>query len=60
LSIVQHTPLKNLYIIPAAVLALGIAFFFCYVPWFQNIFQMRPVPAEHIFIPMTFGIALLM
>ncbi|KAF5309044.1 hypothetical protein D9619_013557 [Psilocybe cf. subviscida] len=59
LSIVQHTPLKNLYVIPAALLALGIAFFFCYVPWFQQIFQTRPVPAEHIFIPMTFGVALL-
>ena len=25
----------------------------------QKVFQMRPVPAEHIFIPMSFGIALL-
>lgn len=25
----------------------------------QKVFQMRPVPAEHIFIPMAFGIVLL-
>ncbi|KAF9554795.1 sodium-potassium ATPase [Agrocybe pediades] len=59
LSIVQHTPLRNLYLLPTAIMALGIALFFCYVPWFQRVFQMRPVPAEHIFIPMTFGLALL-
>ncbi|KDR70264.1 hypothetical protein GALMADRAFT_255158 [Galerina marginata CBS 339.88] len=59
LSIFQHTPQQNLYIIPAAGMALAIAFFFCYVPWFQRVFQMRPVPAKHIFIPITFALALL-
>ncbi|KAF9481785.1 sodium-potassium ATPase [Pholiota conissans] len=59
LSIFQHTPLKNLYIFPAAILALGIAFFFDEVPFFQKVFQMHPVPVEHIFIPMTFGLGLL-
>jgi len=60
LSILQHTPAKNLYIFPAAIVTLGIALFFCYIPWSQKVFQMRPVPAQHIFIPMIFGIALLM
>ena len=32
LSILQHTPLQNLYILPAALMALSIAFFFSYVP----------------------------
>ncbi|KAF8154699.1 sodium-potassium ATPase [Crassisporium funariophilum] len=59
LSILKHTPGKNWYIFPSAILALVIGIFFCYVPWFQKIFQTRPVPVEHFFIPMTFGLSLL-
>jgi sodium/potassium-transporting ATPase subunit alpha len=32
-SIFTNTPLKNLYCIPAAVMALIIAIFFSYIPW---------------------------
>ncbi|KAF8987235.1 sodium-potassium ATPase [Cyathus striatus] len=60
LSIIQHKPQSNWYIFPAAVLALCIGIFFCYVPWFQKVFQTRPIPVEHFFIPITFGIALLL
>ncbi|KDQ57331.1 hypothetical protein JAAARDRAFT_194477 [Jaapia argillacea MUCL 33604] len=59
LSIFQHTPASNWYVFPAAGLALCIGIFFCYVPWFQKVFQTRPIPVEHFFIPITFGLALL-
>ncbi|TFK33627.1 sodium-potassium ATPase [Crucibulum laeve] len=59
LSILQHTPASNWYVFPAASMALCIGIFFCYVPWFQKVFQTRPIPVEHFFIPVTFGIAIL-
>ncbi|KAF8577540.1 sodium-potassium ATPase [Ramaria rubella] len=59
LSIFQHTPAKNLYLVPAMICALVVAIFFSYVPFFQHVFLTRGIPAEHYFIPMTFGIVLL-
>ncbi|KAI0735310.1 sodium-potassium ATPase [Earliella scabrosa] len=60
LSIVQHTPLSNPYTFAAAAVALCIGIFFHYVPWFQNVFQTRPIPVEFFFIPITFGLGLLL
>lgn len=59
LSIFQHTPALNYYLFPAMGLALCLAVFFSYVPFFQKIFLTRGIPAENYFIPITFGIGLL-
>lgn len=59
LSIFQHTPASNWYVFPAADMALVLAIFFSYVPWFQKVFQTRPIPVEFFFIPITFGLGLL-
>lgn len=59
LSIFQHTPASNWYVFPAAGMALVLAIFFSYVPWFQKVFQTRPIPVEFFFIPITFGLGLL-
>ncbi|KZS91530.1 sodium-potassium ATPase [Sistotremastrum niveocremeum HHB9708] len=59
LSIFQHKPSGNWYIFPAMACALGIAAFFSYIPFFQTTFLTRGVPVEFYFIPVTFGIALL-
>ncbi|OCH96530.1 sodium-potassium ATPase [Obba rivulosa] len=59
LSIFQHTPASNWYVIPAAGISLCLGFFFCYVPWFQHVFQMRGVPVEFFFIPISFALGLL-
>ncbi|KAI0762858.1 sodium-potassium ATPase [Fomes fomentarius] len=60
LSIVQHSPLSNPSVFVAAAMALSIGIFFHYVPWFQKLFQTRPVPVEFFFIPITFGLALVL
>ncbi|KAI0757131.1 sodium-potassium ATPase [Daedaleopsis nitida] len=60
LSIVQHTPLSNPWNFVAAAMALCIGIFFHYVPWFQKVFQTRSIPVEFFFIPITFGIGLLL
>ncbi|KAF8486705.1 sodium-potassium ATPase [Gautieria morchelliformis] len=58
-SIFQHTPAKNWYLVPAMICALVVAIFFSYIPFFQNAFLTRGIPAEHYFIPVAFGAALL-
>jgi len=58
-SIFQHTPSQNLYLFPAAAAALLLGIFFHYVPWFNKVFQTRPLPLEFFFIPLTFGLSLL-
>ena len=37
-----------------------IVIFFLYVPKFQQVLGEVPVPAEHWFLPMTFGLAILL
>ncbi|EMD41786.1 hypothetical protein CERSUDRAFT_90363 [Gelatoporia subvermispora B] len=59
LSIFQHTPASNWYVVPAAATSLCLGIFFSYVPWFQSIFQTRGVPVEFFFIPLTFALGLL-
>ncbi|KAG7529951.1 hypothetical protein FFLO_05307 [Filobasidium floriforme] len=61
LSLFQHPFIgnprtSNKYIIPAMIAGLAFCFFFSYVPFFHNTFLTRGVPVEHIFLPFTFAI----
>ncbi|GAA5822430.1 hypothetical protein JCM11251_006335 [Rhodosporidiobolus azoricus] len=65
-SIFQQDPLfnpktRNLYLIPAMILALVFGIFFSYIPWFQDVFHTRGrgLKVEHFFIPMAYGVCLL-
>ncbi|KAF2225003.1 hypothetical protein BDZ85DRAFT_233323 [Elsinoe ampelina] len=60
LSLLQHPVWKNLYLGPAIVFALLIAVFFLYVPKFQETLGTSTVPVEHWFLPMAFGMAILL
>lgn len=40
--------------------ALVMAFFWLYVPEFQNVLDTAEVPVEHWFLPMAFGIGLIL
>lgn len=62
LSIFQQPPIlnkatQNYYLFPAMAIALIVALFFSYIPWFQNIMQTRGVGAESIFLPSTCAFA---
>ncbi|KAF4573612.1 hypothetical protein EYR36_008130 [Pleurotus pulmonarius] len=64
LSLFQQNPLggpktRNYFIFPAMLAALGLACFFSYVPWFQNIFLTRGIKAEYFFLPMAYGVGIL-
>jgi len=58
LSIVKHR--LNWYLGPAIVFALLIAIFFLYVPKFNEVLDTAVVPVEHWFLPMAFGMGLLL
>lgn len=63
-SIFQHPPLfkkstQNWYLFPAILFALTIIFIFCYIPGVQDVISSAPVPVEHWFLPMAFGLGLL-
>ncbi|PNS21486.1 Sodium/potassium-transporting ATPase subunit alpha-A [Sphaceloma murrayae] len=60
LSLVQHPVWRNLYLGPAIVFALLIAVFFLYVPRFQETLGTSEVPVEHWFLPMGFGMGILL
>ncbi|KAI0064852.1 sodium-potassium ATPase [Artomyces pyxidatus] len=59
-SIVQRPPTWNVNraVVPSALLALAIGIFFSYIPAFHSIFQTHDIPVEYFFIPMTFGLGL--
>ncbi|KAK0634214.1 hypothetical protein B0T14DRAFT_508558 [Immersiella caudata] len=64
LSIFQHPPLfnkatQNYYLFPAMLFALVMAFFWLYIPPLQPMLGTTPVPVEHWFLPMAFGLVLL-
>ncbi|GAA5977314.1 hypothetical protein JCM10908_004936 [Rhodotorula pacifica] len=64
LSIFQQDPIfnprtRNLRLFPAMLIALCLAVFFSYVPFFQKTFLTRGVAAEFYFLPMAYGIGLL-
>lgn len=58
LSVLKHR--LNWYLIPAIVFALLIAIFFLYVPKFHAVLGTAVVPVEHWFLPMGFGMGLLL
>lgn len=65
LSIFQHPPLfnkktQNLWLFPAILFALVMVFFWCYIPRLQDVLDTAEVPVEYWFLPMTFGLAILL
>ncbi|KAK3937704.1 putative type IIC NA+/K+/H+-transporting ATPase [Diplogelasinospora grovesii] len=65
LSIFQHPPLfnkntQNWYLFPAILFALVMAFFWLYIPALQSTIGTADVPVEHWFLPMAFGLGVLL
>ena len=65
LSILSQPPLfrlstQNLYLLPAIAFALVAAIFFMYVHKFQTVLGTSPVPVEYWFLPMGFGMGILL
>jgi sodium/potassium-transporting ATPase subunit alpha len=65
LSILQHPPLanertQNWLLFPAIAFALVMAIFWLYVPAFNSVLGTSPVPVAHWFLPMAFGMAMLL
>ena len=58
LSVVNHR--FNWYLVPAIIFALLIAIFFLYVPKFHQVLDTAIVPVAHWFLPMAFGMGLLL
>lgn len=58
LSVVNHR--FNWYLVPAILFALLIAIFFLYVPKFHEALGTAIVPVAHWFLPMGFGMGLLL
>ncbi|KAI0041569.1 sodium-potassium ATPase [Auriscalpium vulgare] len=61
-SILQQPPSWgiNKTIVPAALTALAIGIFFSYPSFFHTIFKTHGIPAEYFFLPMAFGLGILM
>ncbi|KAK0431959.1 hypothetical protein EV421DRAFT_2011723 [Armillaria borealis] len=63
LSLFQQNPLgsktRNIFIFPAMAVALTIACFFSYIPWFQQVLLTRGVHVEFFFLPIAYGIVML-
>ncbi|KAK0488448.1 hypothetical protein IW261DRAFT_1580898 [Armillaria novae-zelandiae] len=57
LSLFQQNPLgsntHNIFIFPAMAVALTIACFFSYIPWFQQVLLTRGVHVEFFFLPIA-------
>ncbi|KAI9691108.1 MAG: hypothetical protein M1822_008728 [Bathelium mastoideum] len=65
LSILTQPPLfrrstQNFYLLPAIGFAVVFAIFFMYVPKFHSVLGTSPVPAEFWFLPMGFGMGILL
>ena len=63
LSIFQHPPVlnkqtQNLWLFPAILFALLMAFFWLYIPKLQDVLETAEVPVEYWFLPMTFGLGI--
>lgn len=64
-SIFQQPPIgrkstQNWYLLPFMALSLLVAIFLSYVPAFQRVFLTRGVSVEHYFLPMAFGVGMLL
>ncbi|KAH8729495.1 hypothetical protein BGZ61DRAFT_491819 [Ilyonectria robusta] len=65
LSIIQHPPLfnketQNLYLFPAILFALVMAFLWLYPPVFHRVLLTAEVPVEYWFLPMAFGMGIIL
>ncbi|KPM39669.1 Sodium/potassium-transporting ATPase subunit alpha-1 [Neonectria ditissima] len=65
LSIIQHPPLfnratQNWYLFPAILFSLVMAFLWLYPHVFQNVLDTAAVPVEYWFLPMGFGVGLIL
>ncbi|EGE05367.1 H/K ATPase alpha subunit [Trichophyton equinum CBS 127.97] len=65
LSIFQQPPIfnketQNPLLFAAMLFSLMIIFIFCYIPGIQNTVATTTVPVEHFFLPIAFGIGLLL
>lgn len=65
LSIFQHPPLfnrrtRNVWLFPAILFSLVMAFFWLYIPRLQEVLSTAEVPVEYWFLPMTFGLGILL
>lgn len=64
LSIFQHKPIldkktSNYALLVAMAFALGVTFFFNYIPWFQKVLNTAHVPVKYYFIAVGFGMVVL-
>lgn len=65
LSIFQHPPVlnrktQNLWLFPSVLFSLVMAFFWLYIPKLQDVLDTAAVPVEYWFLPMTFGLGILL
>ncbi|KAF2139900.1 uncharacterized protein K452DRAFT_253509 [Aplosporella prunicola CBS 121167] len=65
LSLIQHPPFgrkatRNLWLFPAIIFGLLVAILFLYEPKLQDVLDTAGVPVEHWFLPMAFGMGLLL
>jgi sodium/potassium-transporting ATPase subunit alpha len=60
LSLLNHAPWRNPYLLPAIIFAMVIAIFFLYVPKFHSVLGTAIVPVEYWFLPFGFGMGLLL
>ncbi|KAG2166541.1 hypothetical protein VTO58DRAFT_111109 [Aureobasidium pullulans] len=60
LSLINHAPWKNPYLLPAIIFSMLIAIFFLYVPKFHSVLGTSIVPVEYWFLPFAFGMGLLL
>jgi sodium/potassium-transporting ATPase subunit alpha len=58
LSVLQHR--WNWYLVPAIIFSLIIAIIFLYIPKFHDVLSTTTVPVAHWFLPMAFGMGLLL
>ncbi|CAG8572667.1 7033_t:CDS:10 [Acaulospora morrowiae] len=54
-----YGPKRNLYLFGAMTISLMTALIILYVPFFNNVFYTRPIPAEFYFIPLGFAAVIL-
>ncbi|PYH97127.1 Na/K ATPase alpha 1 subunit [Aspergillus ellipticus CBS 707.79] len=64
LSIFTHPPAfnkrtQNLLLFPAILFALGMAVLWLYIPQLQSVLDTTSVPVEHYFLPVAFGLGIL-
>lgn len=61
-SIFTHPPLfnkqtRNIRLFFSLIFSIAVIFFFCYIPWFQQVILTTRVPVEYFFLPAAFGFA---